>query len=155
MGTESMSDDELAAWMQAEHQATKTLTKVIREHIAIMPESNHDKWLDGLRAAFARLTAHLQRNFKAQESGGYLKFIIEQRPTLTNEVERIRSEHTELLRMADRIRVDLAEATTADRLLIADASARIQRFIAVVAQHDQRENMLTLFVFSQDIGSGE
>ncbi len=30
MGTESMSDDELAAWMQAEHQATK-------EAVAEMP----------------------------------------------------------------------------------------------------------------------
>jgi hypothetical protein len=42
-----------------------------------------------------------------------------------------------------------------NRLLIADIGVRIQRFMAVVAEHEQREVMITMYVFSQDIGAND
>jgi len=57
--------------------------------------------------------------------------------------------------MAGRIQAELAEVGETDRLQSADLTARILRFVAIVTQHDQRENMLTLFVFNEDIGAGD
>jgi hemerythrin-like domain-containing protein len=152
MATERMQPSELAAWMRAEHDALRRLTDVLKQHIAAMPELALDEWLHGLRVAFDRLRAHLERNFAAQERDGYLDDLIARRPSVAREVARLKCEHGELMRMADRIRAELAETAAEDRLLVADGSARIQRFIAVVSQHEQREDTLTLVVYNEDLG---
>lgn len=152
---ESMSDNDLAAWMQTEHQTLVRLGKLLKEHIAVMPEGNLGGWLGSLREGFGRLAAHLERHFTAKEADGYLEHVIACQPTLARQVEQCRHEHVELARLAKRIEAELAETTPEDRVLVADAVARIQRFLAVVGAHEQRENMITLFAFNQDIGSGE
>jgi len=155
MAGEGVNRGDVAEWLRREHQALTALGKVLREHIALMPEAGAPDWLRGLRAAFERLRAHLEQNFAAQEKGRFFQNLLDLRPTLSKQVERLRREHTELLRMADRIRAELAEIDAADRLLAADLSARIQRFLAVVAQHEQRESTITLLVFNEELGGGD
>lgn len=152
MTVERMKPGELAAWMRAEHAALRRLTDVLKQHIATMPETGLADWLHGLRAAFERLRAHLERNFAAQERDGYMDDLIARRPGVSREVTRLKREHGELMRMADRIRAELAETSAEDHLLVADGSARIQRFIAVVGQHEHREDTLTLLVYNEDLG---
>lgn len=155
MSTEHRSPEELARWMRSEHETLVELSQVIREHIARQPHVNRGDWLRGLKAAFDRLVLHLQRNFDGQESGGYLRLVVEARPTLSQKVEGLRQEHVDLRRMAERLRTDLNETEVDTGLWLADICARIQRFIAVVAQHDQRENMIALLVLNEDIGTVE
>lgn len=142
----------LAAWLRQEHEALVQLTDVLKRHIAAMPQADLTDWLHGLSAAFERLMFHLERNFAAQETGGYMENLLELRPTISRRVEALKREHGELLRMGQRIREDLRATRAEERLLVADASARILRFMAVVAQHEQREDTLTLLVFNEDLG---
>jgi hemerythrin-like domain-containing protein len=151
----SASPEDLARWMRTEHDALKELNKLIRQHIADMPEINRADWLRGLKIAFERLRAHLERHYAAKEADGYLRMVIDMRPTLSNQVERMRREHDEILRLAARALRDLNDVMPDNRLLIGDICARIQRFMAVVADHEQREIMITMYVFSQDIGMTE
>ncbi|MEW6199375.1 MAG: hemerythrin domain-containing protein [Planctomycetota bacterium] len=146
-------DEELGVRLQQEHQALVQLSQVLKEHIAAMPSVNITSWLDGLRAAFDRLHAHIQRCIEMKEKDGYLETILKERPTLAGQVQSLCSEHGQLLRMADGIRNDLATTRPEDRLLVADACARVQRFMAVVSQHEQRENMIVMFAFNQDLGA--
>lgn len=155
MGTDGMNPGELAKWMQEERDAFRTLTKVIKQHVAAIPDSNLGEWLHGLRSAFDRLEAHLKRNFDAQETGGYMQNLLELRPTMSREVDRLKHEHHELQHMSDRIRADLSETRAEDRLLVGDACARVLRFVAIVGQHEQRENTITLLVFNEELGAGE
>jgi hemerythrin-like domain-containing protein len=155
MTTKKMSPEALAKWMQSEHQALQELNKLIRQHIADMPEINRADWLRGLTVAYERLRAHLQRHFAAKQEDGYLRAVVEMRPTLSTQVERMRREHDEILRMAEWILRDLSEVMPDNRLLIADIGVRIQRFMAVMAEHEQREVMITMYVFSQDIGAND
>lgn len=152
MSHEHMSEQELAAWMQEQHKALLELSGLLREHIVSQPRIECKDWLHGLREAFKRLKAHLKVNFEMKRSGGYLAHVIEVRPTLSKQVERIRHEHDEILRLAEFISDELETVVCADRLLLADLAARIQRFIAVVSQHDQKEAMITMLVFNQDLG---
>jgi len=145
-------DDELAARLQEEHRALHRLIQVLKEHIAVVPSYDTGQWLDGLRTAFERLHAHIERSFAMKSKDGYLETILKERPTLARQVEGIQAEHGQLLRMAESIRNDMASTRPDDRLLVADACARVQRFMAVVAQHEQRENMIVMFVFNQDLG---
>jgi hemerythrin-like domain-containing protein len=155
MGTERMSPDELAKWMAEEREALIKLNQLLRQHIAVLPEVNGGDWLRGLRAAFDRLRAHLARHFAAKEEDGYLKIVVERRPTLSNEVDHIRQEHDEILQMADQITRDAAETNPENRLLLNDLCSRIQRFVAVVSDHDRREAMITFLVCNEDIGGME
>ncbi len=148
----SNREEELALRLQEEHKALQQLSQVLREHIAAMPSVNLAPWLDGLRIAFERLHAHIQRCFAMKEKDGYLDAVEKLRPTLSRQVEAIRSEHGQLIRMGFGLRNDLAALHPDESLLVADVCARVQRYVAVIAQHEQRENMIVLFAFNQDLG---
>lgn len=152
MSMESMSEQEMAAWMQEQHKMLLELSRVLKEHIVAQPGIECAEWLHGLRQGFKRIAVHLERNYEAKRQGGYLSHVIEVRPTLSKQVGKIEHEHEEIKRMAGWILNELDQTDCPDRLLIADACARIQRFLAIVAQHDQREAMITMLVFNQDIG---
>jgi len=152
MSKDDASPGELSQWMRKERDTLIELNKILRQHIAAKPDVNLDEWLRGMRVGFERLQKHLERHFAAKEADGYLGMVIEQRPTLSGQVEQMRNEHDEILHMGEQILRDLSELQPENRLLLADSCARIQRFMAVVADHDQREIMITMYVFSQDIG---
>jgi len=141
--------------MQAERNTLVALSNVLKEHLAVIPEANVGTWLGGVRVAFGRLKKHLESNFVAQEEGGYLEQVIERRPTLAAQLEQCRHEHGELLRLAERVDGELSETSPDDRLLLREVTERIQRYLALAADHDRRENIITLAVFNQDIGSGD
>ncbi len=145
-------DEELALRMQREHEAFLQLTQVLREHIAGMPAAASDAWLGGLRAGFDRLHAHIHRTIELKTRDGYLDAILRVRPTLARQVASIQKEHGQLLRLVDDIQKDLAQIRAEEHVLVADICARILRFMAVVGQHEQRENMIALFAFNQDLG---
>lgn len=146
-------ESELGRRMQEEHKALHQLTQMLKEHIATTPTGSSAQWLDGLRVGFDRLHAHVKKTIAIKEQDGYLEAILKERPTLAKQVASIKAENGQLIKMADGIKADLADLRPEDRMLVADACARIQRYIAVVGQHEQRENMIVLFAFNQELGS--
>ena len=152
MSKEDMTPEQLSEWMKQEREILGELTKLLRQHIAARPEVNLGEWVRGLRAAFDRLLMHIQRHYAAKQEDGYLSMVIEQRPTLSQQVERLRLEHEEILHMGTQIQEELASMTPEQYLRVADACARVLRFMAVAADHDQREIMITMYVFNQDMG---
>lgn len=146
-------EEELGLRLQEEHKALLQLSQVLKSHIAAMPSANTAPWLGGLRVAFDRLHAHIQRCIAMKEKDGYLETILKERPALAKQVESIKSEHGQLIRMGDGIRNDLASTRPEDRVLVDDMCARVERYMTIVAQHEQRENMIVMFAFNQDLGS--
>ncbi len=145
-------EDDPGMRLQEEHKALLQLSQVLKEHIAAMPSQNIGNWLDGLRTAYDRLLAHIQRCIQIKVQDGYLETILKGRPTLANQVESIKAEHPQLVSMGEGIRRDLAATTAEERILVGDACARVQRFMAIVGQHEQRETMIVMFAFNQDLG---
>lgn len=145
-------DEQLGLRLQEEHKTLMQLTQVLKEHIAVMPSANLGPWFQGLRVAYDRLYAHVERCVAMKEKDGYLEVILKERPTLSKQVASIKSEHGQLLKMGQTVHDELAATRPEDYLLIGEACARVQRFISVVAQHDQRENMIVLFALNQDLG---
>ena len=146
-------EEELGLRLQEEHKALLQLSQVLKSHIAAMPSANITQWLGGLRVAFDRLHAHIQRCIAMKEKDGYLETILKERPALTKQVESIKSEHGQLVRMGDGIRNDLLATRPEDRVLVDDMCARVERYMTIVTQHEQRENMIVMFAFNQDLGS--
>ena len=146
-------EEEIGQRLQDEHKALMQLNQVLSTHIAALPSGDSTQWLTGLRVAYDRLYAHIDRCFTMKEKDGYLETILEEHPTLARQVEAIRGEHAQLLRLGEGLRKEMPAIRSADRVLIDDICARVQRFMAVVTQHEQRENMIVLFAFNQDLGS--
>ncbi len=146
-------EEELALRVQEEHRALNQLCQVLREHIASAGLSYSAAWLAGLRAGFERLHAHFQRWVEIKERDGYLETALSFRPTLARQVAAIKAEHGQLLQIAEAIRATLDGVRPEERLVLTDACDRIERFMGLMRQHEQRENMLVLFACNQDLGS--
>jgi hemerythrin-like domain-containing protein len=147
-----LNEEELGLRLQEEHKALMQLSQVLKEHIAGQPNVSLSQWLEGLRVAFDRLQAHIERCVAMKTKDGYLDMILQQRPTLAKQVAGVQAEHGQLLRLGEGIRNDLAATRPEDRVLIGDLNARVLRYMAIVAQHEQRESMIVLFALNQDIG---
>jgi hemerythrin-like domain-containing protein len=146
-------EEQLGLRLQEEHKALLQLSQVLKQHIAAQPVGDISQWLQGLRTAFDRLHAHIERCIEIKTKDGYLEMILSERPALARQVEALKNEHGQLLRMGEGIRTDLAALHPEESVLVADACVRVQRFMTVVTQHEQRENMMVMFAFNQDIGS--
>lgn len=145
-------DEQLGLRLQEEHKALQQLSRVLKQHIANQPSTNTGPWIEGLRTAFDRLHVHIERNIEMKTKDGYLETILNERPTLARQVQSVQNEHGQILRMSQGLRNDLAAIRPEDNLLVTDACVRVQRFMTVVAQHEQRENMIVMFAFNQDLG---
>jgi hemerythrin-like domain-containing protein len=145
--------EQLGLRLQQEHKALLQLSQVLREHIAAMPASNLATWLDGLRVAFDRLYAHIERCVQMKESAGYLEAITRERPFFARQVEGSKAECNQLSRIGQGIKDELGRIRPDERVLVGDVLARVERFMTIVAQHEQRENMMAMFAFNQDFGA--
>jgi hypothetical protein len=145
-------EEEIGLRLQEEHRALLKLCQVVKAHIASQPQVDLGTWLDGLRVAFERLHAHVERCLDMKARDGYLATILQERPTFARRVAAIQAEQGQLLRMSESIRQDLAATKADEGLVVADLCARVERFITVVGQHEQRESLIVLFAFNQDIG---
>ena len=148
-----MEPHELAQWMQQEHERIGELMRLLREKIAAVPKTRVDEWLGELRDRFEHIRAHLQKRMALKEHEGYLSGVLERRPTLSDTVDRLRHEHTELAKIADGIYRTLRESAPTDRLLLHDCCRRIEHFLTHVELHEGDENRLVLAVFTRDIGT--
>ncbi len=143
---------DIAEWIRREHRSIRELSDALLGEVRLIPRFNRDGWLDALRHRFSRFRVHLQNHFEAEEDGGFLEPVVECRPTLSPEVEHLRREHSEMSRWLDQILDELRSVGPDDELLLEDACHRIERLLSALKHHEDHENLLVTFVFSQDMG---
>lgn len=148
-----MTEQEFARWMREEHATVQTLSNKIREAVAVIPKSNFGGWLKEVRDRFEHFRAHLTRHMAMEEQQGYLRAVVEERPTLALEVERLNHEHIELARIMDDLHMTLQTLSEEDRLQIRDCCSRISALLSYNDHHENDENLLITFVFTHDIGT--
>lgn len=150
-----MQAREVAKWISEEHAQVMEQMYLLRKSLAIPPETSRAAWLPDLRRCFQSLATHLNQHMELEESGGYMQEILQLRPTLTREVERLSHEHVEMRRLIEQIDSALGDLEPKDGLLIRHAIARIGMFLAYVEQHKTEEEHLVMAVFTNDIGVGD
>jgi hypothetical protein len=150
-----MTKNNLAKWIQEEHAKVEELAHDLAELAVEPPASRRGVWLLELRERFERFRAHVIKHMAMEEEGGYMSEVLERRPTLTPEVQALRHEHGEIMRLLEFIHQSLETVTDEDRLIICDCCSRIRDVLSYGEQHVQRENLLVTSVFTQDIGSND
>jgi hemerythrin-like domain-containing protein len=153
MGSMSMTTPKPADVLRAEHKTTVALMAELEKLVSALPKQDCGDWLDALRFHFGRFRAHLKSCFRAEETDGFMAPVLEIRPTLAREVEQLKNDHRELSQSLDEIERTTTELRPSDMMPIEDVCHRIERLIASVKRHAEREELLVMSVFNQDIGT--
>jgi hemerythrin-like domain-containing protein len=144
---------ELAAWMRDEHRNVDELACVLSERVAHVPRANQQRWIEAAREAFEHFRAHMTRHIAMEEQDGYMAPVVEFRPRLSDEVERLKREHRQILRLLNAVHDLCEDVEPADSLIIRDVCHRVQDILRYVEHHNQSENVLVLSAFHEDIGT--
>ena len=150
-----MAEQSIAEWLQCEHEQVIVLSDRLRKCIAVVPRTGLQPWITEIRNHFEHFRAHLLRHIALEEDKGYLSVVLERRPTLAPRVQRLAHEHRELIQLLDNLHRSLTGLTHDDRLLAQDCCRRIGDLLAFVERHENEENDLVEFVFTDDLGSSE
>jgi hemerythrin-like domain-containing protein len=148
-----MRPDDLAAWMREEHDKVHDLRDKLTQKTASVPRINVDEWLKEVRERFEHLRAHLIRHMGLEEHEGYLNSVLELRPAFAPQVDKLNREHKELRRIMDSIYRDLQQVGADDHLVIMDLSWRISQFLSYITHHEEHEQLLVTYAFTQEIGT--
>jgi iron-sulfur cluster repair protein YtfE (RIC family) len=148
-----MDTRELARWISQEHGRVEELSSALRDTVSHMPKTHREPWIAELRDVFERFHAHMLKHMALEEHEGYLTPVIEAKPSLGAKAERLHHEHREFERLMGGIRELLANVTPADRLLVRDCCRRIGDLLDYVSHHENRENVLLIDAFCDDIGT--
>ncbi|MFQ5807848.1 MAG: hemerythrin domain-containing protein [Phycisphaerae bacterium] len=150
-----MQTDDLSTWMLDEHAKIHELSDALREKVVAPPRGDRAQWVADLRSSFDDFSEHLQQHLTMEEKGGYLSQVVELRPTLSEAVDIIKHEHEELSQILSDLRAALGELAPTDVLLLRDCCKRVQHFLSWLERHEEHENHLVLYAFTQDIGTPE
>lgn len=146
-----MLAQDVARRMEEEHAIVDRLVRGLREWLAALPRSNFARWIDGARQRFDHFRAHLIRHFAEEERDGYMRLLAGVHPIVTAEVERLRREHGEMIRLLEAMHRDLQALTPEDRLLIQDAGGRMERFLAILEHHEHEEHLLAALATAGEV----
>lgn len=148
-----MNKQDLAHWLREEHAMVEELVAGLRQHTVLLPRLNLAGWLGELRHKFDRFRNHLARHFELEEDDGYLIPVLERRPTLSPDVNRLKREHIELMRLIDLVAAELELVGAEDRLLAGDVRGRIEHLLLCLEDHENRENLLVSCAVTMDLGN--
>lgn len=148
-----MTTQTIASWISAEHTRIAELAAGMQEKVAVVPRANQAKWIADVTDAFEDFRTHVLRHQSLEEEGGYMVGVVEQRPALSAEVDRLAREHVELGRIMTDIHRQLVELEPADKLLLRDTCRRIQTLLQYLEHHTKDEDILVLSVFTDDGGA--
>jgi len=149
-----MIPERSAAWMRNEHKINCGLMASLMRDICAVPAYGREEWLDHLRHTVARFRAHMKNRIAAEEADeGFLTPVMEVRPTLSAQVDLLRHEHVQFVTWLDLIHEQAVGLKPEDTLLIDDLCTRIESLVKSIKHHQEHEELLVTFVFSQDIGT--
>lgn len=148
-----MKMQELARWIREEHEKCRDLASRMQELVVVVPRSNQEKWITTVRDFFEHFRAHCIKHMALEGQDGYMLPVVERRPALSQEVDQLAHEHTEITKIMDGIHEAIHGLKGDDALLIRDCCRRIQDCLSYVEHHEHTENLLVMSAFTDDIGT--
>ena len=149
-----MKEDRVERMRQA-YLKVEALSRSLRERVAGVPSENLERWIPEMGEQFEAFRAHCVKHMSLEEADGYMTSVVDCRPGLSCEVDRLQHEHKELVQIFDSIHRRLKGLTAADRLLVRECCHRINSLLDYIDRHEKDENLLLTSAFTQDIGSSD
>lgn len=105
--------------------------------------------LSAFRTRLQTTRRDLVKHFRFEEQDGYMNAIRTKEPRLGHKIDKIGSQHQELLHSLELLIVDCKRADRWSRRLRDET----QRWVRLVRQHERNESRLVQEVFGSDIGA--
>lgn len=150
-----MRVEDVAKRLSKEHFELEFLMRRLLECVDFLPRTNEAGWIEDCRRVWTEFRRHLLRHMELEEAGGYLANVIERRPGMAGEVERLLGEHTSLRYLVNSIDDAITRLVPAEPLRMRDACHRVRDLIAYIRHHEHNENMMVLSVYTDDIGTND
>jgi hypothetical protein len=82
-----------------------------------------------------------------------METVVDLRPTLSPEVERLQHEHEEITKILSGVHEAVEALKPIDRLLVRDCCRRIDNLLHYIEHHENDENVLLITCLTSDIGT--
>lgn len=133
---------------------------IARQHIQIeaLVEALHTRFEAGkkvtrnLVSLLNSLTAHLEMHFEMEEEHGYFEELIQRAPRLSDHVNTLLKQHSELLSESCKL-VEIARKAFADDVESLELLERFKRFRLKLLGHEKAEIDLLQEAYTRDLGS--
>lgn len=144
---------DLAERIRREHHKVEEFAVRMHQRIAERPRNNFSPWLRHVGDAFERFRAHLLQHMALEEREGYLTAVTERRPGWSRRVDRLRLEHRQFETLLRELHLRLGQLRPEDHLLILDWSDRVIALLGYFRHHENEENDLVEWAFTEDVGA--
>jgi hemerythrin-like domain-containing protein len=149
-----MDSHEVSSWMIEENAKVHVLSGELRAKVTQRPRGDRAEWIADLQRRLDEFARHLNGHRSMEEDGGYLSQVVELRPTLAGAVEVIHHEHDELEEILTDLHAAVRELRETDILFLRDCCRRVQHFLDWLERHEEHENHIVMFAFTEDLGVG-
>jgi hypothetical protein len=149
-----MDDLDIIRKVRKEHRRLREIRAQLEAAVARSADEDPDQWLHDVRTAFESFRAHLVHRVALEQIGGFLDVVCKRRPTLTPQVEHLKSSHNRMIEMGGTTLSKLRELCS-DKESLNQAALLVELMLSEVEHHEKTESLLVSFVFTQDIGGGD
>lgn len=122
------------------------LGAVIRTSIGLLPEAQKRRLFNELMGT---LIQKLERHFQYEERGGFMTDVVQRRPALAADVERLLTEHGNMIGQLRWIRARCIE------LDLETLQKHVQSFVDKFSHHEHHETDLIQGVYYGETGAGD
>lgn len=148
-----MTTDDFVVRVRREHDRVNELSDQLRQKVAVVPRSGTAPWLASVRECFEHFRAHMYKHMALEERDGYMDAVVTRRPTLSPHVDRLRHEHVQFCRILDGLHTSFESLQPEERLLALDCCRRVEALLGYIQRHEDDENTLVGYAFTQDVGT--
>lgn len=154
MDTPERTEHEITQHALEEHQAVREKRQEILDFLEERTFDSDEEWAVACMDVFRPFFEHLRQHFNLEETGGFMKPVLEVRPTLHPQIEKLKQEHVEMLEAGNLVLKCLDGQPNVDWTL-EDVCSRILNLLDVLEEHEEAENRLLVTAFHTDLGSGD
>ncbi|MBI3949695.1 MAG: hemerythrin domain-containing protein [Acidobacteria bacterium] len=140
--------DELLREHEVERGIVRQLELLVEEGGLVGQESEWGRRMCDELSAFRR---HLQRHFALEEEGGFMLEVVARMPQASEQVEKLRQEHGETLKVIDELIHDSSLLAYGTSLSLAELRNRILEVFSTIRRHEAEENELIQQIFYQEV----
>lgn len=144
-----MPMQEIVRWLRSEHSDVSEYADRLRERAARPPRGDRRKWITELRERFDAFATRVRDRTAREEAGGYLRPVLDARPSLSAQIAVLKHEHDELGRIIDNVGRAVHRLSPKDNLLVRDCCKRIEDLLCWVERHEEHENHIVLYAFAK------
>jgi hemerythrin-like domain-containing protein len=148
-----MAIEDIVRWLRGEHDNMRNVADRLRERVLKCPPGDRRRWIEELRERYDAFADRFRERMNEEETGGYLKPLLQARPRLAEPVELLRREHRELAYLIESVHRAVHQLSPKALLTLRDCCKRIEDLLYWVERHEEHENHLVLYAFSEEPGS--